>query len=199
MNTKNELLRQAEGLQAEALEVIEILGLRTRWEAVGETIMVGSARFGLMMSPNIDYEIYVDAPDARVGFGAISDIAAHPNVSKVEYHNFMNTSDPGLYWHLFYDAANGRQWDIDMWLVPNSHPNAGMADALASAMSETLTEPDRLRILEIKNNLPPDASARGVDIYKAVIQDGVTDVQGFLGWLRATPPPEMETWRPGMA
>ncbi len=196
MNANEELLRRADALQAQAQEVIANLSLRRLWGALGEFVQVGSSRFGLMTSTNLDFETYVDAPDPREGFAVVSQLAAIPGVRRIDYLNFLGTSDPGLYWHIFYNDQAGRTWDLDCWLVPYSHPHAGMADALARAMAATLTPESRQTILSIKRAVPKEAGYRGVDIYKAALKGGVRDAEGFLAWIKDNPPPEMETWTP---
>jgi hypothetical protein len=193
-----DLLNKAERLQTRAYEVMEELGLTAHWSRVGRVVLVGSVRFGLMASGNIDLEVYVDQPEASQGFGVIGEIASHPGVTCIEYHNFLATDDPGLYWRVDFQDADGVIWDIDNWLVPNSHPHAGLADGLAQAMSEKLTPETRDAILEIKAGLPAEGKVRGIEIYRAVMGGGVRGVEEFRRWNRQHPADEgIETWHPG--
>jgi len=165
--------------------------------------LVGSARFGLMIAGNIDFEVYCDKPDAVSGNAVMREIAATPGVTGLQAHDFMDTADPGLYWRLDYQGEDGGRWDFDIWLVPNSHPHAGMADALARAMSTALTPRLRADILMLKAGLAARAKAqcasppRGIDIYRAALAGNVRDLPGFDAWQARNPPPDMETWRPG--
>lgn len=189
-------VQQADALQIQAGKVVERLSLRRLWGGLGEFVPVGSSRFGLMATANLDFETYVDAPDPQEGFAVVAQIAAIPGVTRIEYLNFLGTSDPGLYWHIFYDDETGRTWDLDCWLVPHSHPHAGMAGALAEAMAAALTPETRRTILAVKHAIPKGQGYRGVDLYKAVLRDNVRDAQSFQAWLKDNPPPEMETWKP---
>lgn len=202
MSAENILLR-AERLRRRAEIVIARLGLRERWARVGDLILVGSARFGLMTTPNLDFEIYAERPDAAMGAAVMRSIAAEPGVTGVVHHDFLaNPDDPGLYWRLDYRDECGEAWDCDIWLVPFSHPHAGMAEAFAQALAGVLTDGSRTAILRLKDALAVRAAAdgtqrpRGIDIYRAVLEGGVDDAAGFDAWRVATPRPELETWRP---
>ncbi|MBE0604317.1 MAG: hypothetical protein IH611_11935 [Deltaproteobacteria bacterium] len=193
-------VENAERLGKRALEIVAETRVRDLWEKVGRTFLVGSARFGLMAAPNIDFEIYVEKPDARDGFAVMREIAALPNVTGIEYRNFLGTSDPGLYWRVDYRDGDGSLWDFDNWLVPFSHPYAGMADTFASAMERALTPETRRAILDLKTALTgpaPGDKPRGIDVYRAVLEGDVRDSGEFELWLERNPPAPLETWRPG--
>lgn len=189
-------LEKAAELQRAAEAVMAELEIRQRWGKVGKTILVGSARFGLMASPNLDFEIYVEEPDINVGFETIKEFANVPGVKQIQFLNFLGTDDPGLYWRIDYEDASGTLWDIDNWLVPFSHPHAGMADGFAQAIQKALTEAKKLTILQIKACFSPEKKYRGIDIYKAVLQGGVTSAEEFEQWIKENPPVPMETWSP---
>jgi len=197
--TYRELLDRAAVLQSAARDTIEHLGLERLWSTVGRPVLVGATRFGLMRKPNLDFEIYVDAPTVEAGFGVISRLASIPGVTEVRFLNFMGIeSDPGLYWQVFYRAPEGTMWDVDNWLVPFSHPHAGMADAFATAMQATLSDQTRAVIMRIKTTMPPDCGARGIDVYRAVLDYGVRTLPEFMSWLdEAGPRDGIETWIPG--
>lgn len=100
-------LEKAAELRKQADRVMEELQIRQQWEKVGKTVMVGSVCFGLMTTSNLDFEIYVDEPDIRMGFDAVRELAAVPGVEQIQFLNFMGTSDPGLYWRIDYRDRQG--------------------------------------------------------------------------------------------
>jgi hypothetical protein len=191
-------LEKAAELKRQAHQLIKELGIMYRWSLVGNTVLVGSASFGLMSTPNLDFEIYVDQPDIRQGFDTVREIATISGVQQIQFHNFMGTSDPGLYWRIDYQDRYGVIWDIDNWLVPFSHPHAGMAASFATAMNQALTDESRQIILTIKAQMSPTKKFRGIDVYKAVLDGGVRDWAEFLQWMEKNPPVKMETWRPSI-
>ena len=196
INQDSGYLEKAVNLQKQAYKIIEDLQIRDRWNMVGKTILVGSANFGLMTTPNLDFEIYVEQPDVRSGFDTVREIAAISGVKQIQFINFMGTSDPGLYWRIDYQDKDGLMWDIDNWLVPFSHPYAGMAEKFATAMKQALTTETKQIILEIKSQMAPQKKYRGIDVYKAVLSGGVRDSEQFEKWIVSNPPVEMETWQP---
>lgn len=197
------LLERSARLARQAEDIMATLRVRELWGRLGRVVLVGSARYGLLNTPNIDFEIYVEQPDAATGAAIMTEIAAAPGVTGLVHHDFLDTSDPGLYWRLDYLAQDGERWDFDIWLVPFSHPFAGMAEAFAQAMEQALTPKTRATVLLLKAELAARAAnsgtsrPRGIDICKAVLQGDVRNAEGFDAWLRLNPPPEMETWRPG--
>ncbi len=198
-NSAEALLKRSEQLQAQAAEIVSRLRVRELWEQIGRLYLVGSSRFGLMTAGNIDFEVYVERPDARAGFSVMAEIAAAPGVTGIRYHNFMGTPDPGLYWRIDYRDEGGALWDFDIWLVPFDHPHAGMADAFATALQHVLTRDARCAILALKAALaarPGAEHVRGIDIYRAALEGGVRNVAEFTRWQAEHPPAPIETWTP---
>jgi len=191
-----DILRQAEIRQEQAYQAVKKLGLVERWEKVGKPVLVGSMRFGAMVSPNIDMEVYTDAPLPHVGFAVIGELAETPGVTEIRYLNAMDGPDQGLYWFIRYEDGSGVTWGIDVWLVAHDHPHAYVADRLAAAMQKRLDTESRRRILSIKRDLPKELNVRGVDIYKAVLKDGVDTAEAMVTWLEKNPPEVMELWHP---
>lgn len=195
----NALLKRSEKLQAQARAVVARLRVRELWEQVGTVYHVGSSRFGLMTARNIDFEVYVQRPDVRAGFAIMAEIAAVPEITGIQHHNLLDTSDPGLYWRVDYRAEDETLWDFDIWLVPFDHPHAGMADAFATAMERVLTRESCLAILALKAALaarPGAEHVRSIDIYRAALEGGVRGIDGFTRWQADNPPAPMETWSP---
>jgi hypothetical protein len=191
-------LAAADKLKKQAQEVITELGLTEKWGKIGELYLVGSARFGLMASTNIDFEVYVENPEISEGFSAIAKIAEVPGVKQIQYLNFMdNSSDPGLYWRIDFEDSNGALWDIDNWLVPYSHPFAGMADRFADSMERVLNDNLRRTILTIKHVVSSEMKVRGIDIYCAVLRDHISTPEAFIEWRKQNPPIDgIVNWSP---
>jgi hypothetical protein len=191
-----DLLQQAEARQKQAYQVLNTLRLLERWQTIGKPVLVGSMRFGAMVTPNIDMEVYTDEPTASAGFAIVGQLAEIPGVKEIRYLNALDSLDQGLYWYIVFEDAAGVSWGIDVWLVAHDHPYAYVADRLATAMEKRLDAESRRRILTIKSGLPAEMKVRGVDIYKAVLRDGVATADAMLHWLQANPPEPMELWHP---
>ncbi len=193
-----DLIARASELQEQAHGVIRLLQLRERWSELGEVTFSGSSRFGLMVAPNIDMEVYADSPRPRDGFQVIAGIAEIPGVRRVRFKNQLDDpEDPGLYWYIQYRDRLGQDWSIDTWLIPSDHPLAMHPARFAEAMCERLDDDLRRTILQIKHESRcRNADTRSIEIYKAVLRDGIGTYDAFERWLEQNPPRKLEDWMP---
>ncbi|MHB1295768.1 MAG: hypothetical protein ACYC4R_12320 [Anaerolineae bacterium] len=190
------ILERATQLCRRAHQLLDDLDLFGRWSAYGQPELVGALASGVVLAPDIDMEIYADCPRIADGFAVMAGLAELPGVRKVRFANEMAGPDQGLYWGLHVVDTEGTLWKVDAWLVAHDHPNAHWAKALHDGLCRVLTDETRRAILTIKAALAGDSRARGVDIYRAVIEGGVRDAQGYLDWLATHPPEVMVSWRP---
>jgi hypothetical protein len=193
-----DLIVRATELQKQAYDVIRQLQLEGRWAEVGEVTFSGSSRFGLMVAPNIDMEVYADRPRPSVGFQVIAGIAEIPGVRRVRFKNQLDDpEDPGLFWWIQYRDELGQDWSIDTWLIPRDHPLAMQPDRFAEAMCEKLDDLSRRTILQIKHESRcRNADTRSIEIYKAVLRDGISTHAEFERWLEQHPAKKLEDWMP---
>jgi hypothetical protein len=193
-----DLIARASELQKQAHDVIRRLRLQGRWAEVGEVTFSGSSRFGLMVEPNIDMEVYADQPRPSAGFQVIAGLAEVPGVRRVRFKNQLDDlEDPGLYWYVQYRDQLGQDWSIDTWLIPSNHPLAMHPDRFARAMCQRLDDDLRRTILQIKHESRcRDLETRSLEIYKAVLRDGVGSYEQFERWLAQHPPKRLEDWMP---
>jgi hypothetical protein len=193
-----DLIARASELQAQAHDVIHRLQLKERWAEVGEATFSGSSQFGLMVAPNIDMEVYADQPRPSAGFQVIAGITEIPGVRRVRFKNQLDDpEDPGLFWWIQYRDEWGQDWSIDTWLIPSDHPFALASARFAEAMCEKLDDPSRRTILQIKQESRcRDLDTRSIEIYKAVLRDGVGTYDEFERWLIKNPPKKLEDWIP---
>lgn len=79
-----------------------------------------------------------------------------------------------------YHAVDESKWKIDIRFVSEQH---AIAQKYINTISSKLTEDRRKAILRIKNVVAQDPRYRkeisSVDIYEAVIDNGVIDFDGF--------------------
>jgi hypothetical protein len=60
-----------------------------------------------------------------------------------------------------------------------------------------LASHSRRTILQIKHEIRcRDLDTRSIEIYKAVLRDGVSTYAGFETWLAEHPPKKLEDWMP---
>jgi hypothetical protein len=84
MESDNLVERQA-ARQRTAGETLARLGRLERWAEVGVPKLVGAAAYGLMVAPDIDIEIYCDAPTVEAAFGVVSEVSRQPRVWRIRH------------------------------------------------------------------------------------------------------------------
>jgi hypothetical protein len=177
------------------LAILGTLGLMERWSEFGVPRLVGAAAYGLMVAPDIDIDIYCPDPRVEIGFRVVSDLAREPGVWKVRFSNELDAPDQGLYWQLRYRPGDGEVWRIDMWLLADDHPGPRSSD-LVEAMRRALTEETRIAILTIKEAVQGRGDVHSMDVYRAVLDDGVRTAVDFLTWQAEHKSVGLTSWRP---
>ncbi len=193
--TKDELLEQQDKLQKEAHNLLEETGLLEFLSRFGRVEIGGSVDSGLMTWPDIDMGVISENIDDENYWK----IVKHLFYLKDYYHSLyiqdfresVNPDSPkGLYIGLKI-KFNNKIWKVDIWYVnPRNGDNKNFNDWL----KENINKDNKIIILEIKNqvhekpnyksNKPkPGKEISSIDIYKAVIEDGVKDLEGFEKYL----------------
>ncbi|MCD9140959.1 hypothetical protein [Streptomyces albireticuli] len=192
MTTEDFLTRQG-SLQAEADEVAADLGLAALLADRGEAVRVGSAALGLMVRRDLDITVVcpeLDAATTKAVAGIGAELAVHDRVRQIRFRDDTGhwNTDPlypdGLYLGVEYRSGAGREWTLDIWFVdePGRQPDL----AHVRALPPRLTDGHRATILRIKEVLAgrPENSPKvpSYDVYRAVLDDGVTTVEEFDAW-----------------
>jgi hypothetical protein len=180
------VVARADRRREKALDVMADLELVRRWSEVGRVELVGAVAYGLVVSPDIDMEVFTPGtPQIRDGFRVLAELAEHPRVTRARFTNALSAADQGLYWQLRYCDDEGDEWKVDIWTLAQDHPGP-LSTSLVGAMRSAVRSDERRRILALKEARAAGA-ARGVasiDIYRAVLDGGVTtpaELEAFLG------------------
>ena len=194
----DDVIGRADRRRAKALGVIDDLELVRRWSAVGRVELVGAVAYDLVVSPDIDMEVFTDGtPRVRDGFRVLAELAEHPSVTRARFTNALSTADQGLYWQVGCRDDEGEEWKVDIWTLARDHPGP-LSTSLVAAMRSAVRTEERQRILALEEARAAGA-ARGVasiDIYRAVLDGGVTtpdELEAFLGPDYA---PSLNPWLP---
>jgi len=195
-NTSDALAREAQQRRA-AEAVLADLDLIRRWDCYGRSALVGAFAYGLLADPDIDLEIY--CPDLRIehGFQVLGECALNDKVAGVRFTNELGGPDKALYWQIRYKAEDGLEWKIDMWSAPADYALPRSED-LVEPMRASLTPETRYTILELKELRREDPSLRcaSVDLYRAVLDDGVRTPDELRTWLGANETGKLTDWKP---
>jgi hypothetical protein len=193
------VLQRAARRRRQAGELESALDLIARWSNVGEVVPVGAVAFDLVVSHDIDYEVFTpEAPAVRAGFGVLADLAELPTVTATRFRNAANTPDQGLYWQVRCRHDDGDEWKIDIWTLARDHPGP-CAAWIVEPMRRVLTDELRAAILRLKElraagQIPGIAS---IDIYRAAIDDGVRTADDLRAWIGQAHTSTLTHWRPG--
>lgn len=183
--------RQA-ALQAEASEVLASLDLATTLADAGPVLLTGSYVSGLMCWPDLDVMVHVGAGfTPRDVLRSLQRIVDHPGVVGFAYRDERGPRSPTgttrdeRYHVPIALSRNDRTWQIDLTLWLND-PHANLT-AWHESLRERITVEQRgavLRIKDVWHRLPsyPDQIS-GMQIYTAVLDDGVRTPQQFDTWL----------------
>ncbi|GMK41306.1 hypothetical protein PCCS19_43620 [Paenibacillus sp. CCS19] len=187
----------AERTNNTAYQILRELKLLERWKEVGEPILVGAAAYRLMISPDIDMEIYCEMPNASAGFEVLAQCVKHPNVIAAKYVDLLDTEDQGIYYQMKYRHDDGIEWKLDMWLMAHDHPGPCARD-LVEPLKTALTDETRRSILEIKQQIGQTLGLKvpSIQVYEAVIDDNVRSFDQFLIWQAAHNASGLTRWKP---
>ncbi|MDX9979175.1 MAG: hypothetical protein RBU25_03910 [Lentisphaeria bacterium] len=153
--------------------------------------------YDLVVSPDIDMEIY--CPDLRIehGFQVLGECALNPRVTKARFSNELNGADKALYWQLRYVYTDGVEWKIDMWSAPVDY-GLPRSEELVGPMRAALTLETREAILRLKERRAQDAGLQcpSIDLYRAVLDDGVRTPAELRDWLATHSTGGLSDWKP---
>jgi hypothetical protein len=188
----DELLDRQSALQAEAGEVLAELDLATLVAGIGPLLVTGSFVSGLMCWPEIDVMLLVGASfSPQDVLRLLVRIVGQPGVTGLEYRDERGTRcatgqlrDERYHVPITVDRA-GRCWRIDLTLwLHDLHVNV---TRWHEELRGRITPEQRCAVLRIKDvwyrrSGYPD-QVGGLDIYAAVIDDGVRTPGQFAAWL----------------
>jgi hypothetical protein len=191
----NRVLERAEQRRLVAHEIVARLEILDRWAVFGAPTLVGAVAYGLLVAPDIDVEIYCAEPTVEAGFAVMREIAPLPGVWRVRFSNELDAPDQGLYWQIRYRLEPADDpWKLDMWLLAHDHPGP-KAIEIVEEMRRALTDETRAAILEIKEAVVR-SGVRSIDVYRAVLDDGVRTPGEFLVWHERNASTGLLDWHP---
>ncbi len=179
------LFEHAARIHDEADKILYRDGLHALLESYGDVYCTGSYQLNLMHKKDLDLSLvnpHLDTVDfIRLG----TEVAALLNPHSMHYRNTRikpveDRPPESLYWGFLF-----RDWNIDLWLVPPGYYEESVSylDNILSALDDEL----RQIILALK----AESLDRGIygrlfsskELYRAVIQQGVRDLESLLASL----------------
>ena len=187
-----ELLAQESALQEEAAALLAELGLAELVADVGPLLVTGSFVSGLMCWPELDVMVLAGGgfspPDVM---GLLARIVRRAGVTGLEYRDERGprcvtgqVRDERYHVPITVERA-GRCWQVDLTLwLHDLHENV---TRWHEELRGRITAEQRAAVLRIKDDWHPRRSyphqVGGLEIYAAVLDDGVRTPAQFATWL----------------
>ncbi len=197
MSTAKSLNEIAELNHKNAERILEDTGIIRLWGNIGATIRpVGSFKSGLMIrNLDIDLHIYTDEVKLSEDFTVMQKFAENPGVKRFEYINQLNTDEECIEWHVHYhDNKEDAMWKLDIIHLRKGSTFDGFVERVTDRVIELLTPETRETILQIKHTLPADIPVKSIEIYQAVLADGVQTTNEFMEWRALHPFTGVADW-----
>ena len=196
-----ELLAWSQARRQEALGILDELGLLRAWARFGRPVLVGAVAHDLVWGPDLDLEVYCSQLRVADGFQVLAEAgAASPRVKAAQFLNFLDEADNALYWQIKYHTPRGAEWKVDMWSAREDY-GLPRGESLVEPLRAALTPETRLAILRLKQAREHETGldCLSIDLYRAVVQDGVRQAEELRGWLGSNEVGVLSAWRPGGA
>jgi hypothetical protein len=182
---------QNEDILREADRLIES-GLRALLARYGEPHVIGSYSLRLMTWRDLDIHLLRDELDLPAFFALGGELAALLKSHRMHFRDETVVGTPGLpkglYWGVYLGDEKAGAWKIDVWATHREDFESvrRFNDGIASR----LTDETRAAILAVKTACWRHPQYRrgftSADVYAAVLDRGVRDVDAFWADLRTT-------------
>jgi len=163
----------------EAEKILTELDLLTRLNQLGFAELVGSVALDLIVKPDLDIHLLIDAEDLIPTVHAVSDyLLDQPKVREVRITDWR--SEGGIKIGVDAYPAPSGNWSIDIWITNDRHTTAF---DFVQQMNAELTDEQRLTVMKIKQHffqLGELKDGLSLKIYQAVVERGIRTVKEFL-------------------
>lgn len=147
---------------------------------------------GLMVWPDIDLEVVSPGrPDLPRALDIVRRLMLEAGVGKLNIVDERQTTNPDIPKGIYIgpDVIHGDvTWQVDIWIINRDEASKG--HQFVNGITAMLNNANRSTILQLKQTIAAsDKYHRGissVDIYTAVLDQGVTDMAGFEAYLQQT-------------
>jgi len=165
-------------------------GLRAILNDYGDVHIIGSYGLHLMVWRDLDIHVVQPSIDRNQFFelgGRIADLLG-PHRMHYRDETIVATEGlpRGLYWGVYLGDERDGAWKIDIWITDRNGFES--TRVYGERISERLSDTTRPLILQIKSECWRHPQYRrefaSGDIYSAILDHGVVDIDGFWDFLR---------------
>ena len=187
----NSLLQLNEAIKKEADTMLHEKGLLALLRSFGTPHVSGSYALDLMTWRDLDIYLEVEELNESRFFSLGGQLASLLMPVKMSFRNETIAKTPGLpeglYWGIYLGNERKGAWKIDIWAVLTAECKR-LLDYCA-AIQGKLNEQKATQILAIKSRCWQDPEYRrsysSMDIYTAVLDEGIRDMEGFERYRRS--------------
>ena len=199
MNSTESLLRANEALRKEADDIMVRRGLLRVLRDYGKPHVVGSYSLQTMVWRDLDLYLETDAISETRFLELGAQLVSMLNPTKMSFRSTRAVSiqglPTGLYWGVYENDRSERGWKIDIWAIDSMQCEKLIQ--FQESIRARITETALLKILSIKSQVWRDPEYRrsfiALDVYSAVLDHGVGDINGFRSYLERRKAADLQT------
>ncbi|MFC2070802.1 hypothetical protein ACFLTB_06505 [Chloroflexota bacterium] len=178
-------------IKSEADKILLDHGLSAILSKYGSPVIWGSFVLGLMTWRDLDIYLETNEMTEPEFFQLGKDIALCLKPYRMHYRNEFIGKTPGnpegFYWGIYTNLPEfPNEWKIDIWSMSSNQLELYKKEF--DILKSSISVENRPIILEIKNRFCRHPEYRrgftSMDIYHAVIKDGIFSVEEFSTWLQ---------------
>lgn len=185
------ILKRADELQKEANGIIDDLGILEVLKEISEPSVVGSAKNGLMVCPDIDIKTYMKELDIYKVLDFLKELALLPTIQKAQFIDWKDVRrdhlpekrsiSKGYYVGLrsVDQTRKWKEWKIDIWFGKRGE----FFNEYEIPENKEITREEKILILKLKEEYLGKKGykdgLKSVDFYKAVLDNGVKNQKEF--------------------
>ena len=181
--------QQNTALVQEADQILNKFGLLKILQNYGQPYVTGSYALNLMTRRDLDINIKADDLTEPRFSMLRQDIVDAFQLQNAQYLNEFKDRHPRLPLGYYIGGSTnilgaGKEWELDIWSMDSKQvrSNKKMLQKLATSLNPG----HRAIILKIKTECLKNSGYQhrffSMDIYKAVLEEGITNTVDFLGW-----------------
>ena len=167
----------------QADRILYEFGLLKRIEEIGTAHIIGSYRMDMMVWNDLDIDIENDAMslDKLYKLSAFITGVFHP--LWYEAKEEINTAGKKVWFHGFETKITGELWNIDLWFFDKAA--ISNAEFYCDNIVRNTNQAQKEMIMDIKRELIQRGiysfeQYKSIDVYKAVMENGVKNINEFL-------------------
>ena len=187
---KDTLIGLNQLIKEEANEILNEKGLLSILKSYGEVHITGSYELNLMTWRDLDIYLEIENITETSFFVLGGKIAELLKPVKMSFRNETIAKTKGLpngmYWGTYLGDERNGDWKIDVWAVTAAECQRLLK--YCTLIKNKLTPVNSLQILYIKSKSWKNSQFRrsfvSTDIYNAVLERGITDMEEFEEYLK---------------